>query len=36
MREWMLVLAPIVTVIYFVIYPHQLAISLYWIASMVR
>jgi len=36
MREWMLVLSPIITVIYFVIYPDQLAISLYWIASIVR
>jgi len=36
MREWMLVVTPVITVIYFVIYPHQLASSLFWIASMAR
>jgi hypothetical protein len=36
MRDWILVVAPSVTVIYFVIYPHQLAVWLYWIANVVR
>ena len=36
MRDWLMVLAPIGTTLYFVIYPHQLETSLYWIATMVR
>jgi hypothetical protein len=35
-REWLLVLSPIVTVVYFVIFPHHLAASVHWIARMMH
>jgi hypothetical protein len=36
MREWLLVLMPVVTVIYFVVYPDQFSSLTYWAASLLR
>ena len=36
MRDFILLLAPVALVIYFVIYPHQFAAFLAWISSWLR
>jgi hypothetical protein len=36
MREWLLVLAPVAVVIYFVIYPDQFAALLHWANNFMR
>jgi hypothetical protein len=36
MREWLLVLIPVVIVIYFVIYPDQLSALSQWAAGLLR
>jgi hypothetical protein len=36
MREWLLVLAPVAVVIYFVIYPDQFAALVHWAGGLLR
>ena len=36
MREWLFSFAPLITVIYFVLFPQQLTALIYWIEGLMR
>ena len=36
MREWLFPLAPLIAVVYYLIYPYQFAALIHWIGVLVR